>query len=342
MANRVTRIVTSAWIRTALTVALVLAFSRDSGAATPSESAAAQALFDKARQLMAAGKYTLACPKLEESQRLDPSTGTLLNLGSCYEHEGRIAAAWSKFLEAEASARASGNPERAAGAHEHAARLAPRLAKLVIDVAGSQLEGLQVHRDGEVVGAAQWGVAIPVDAGEHTVVVSAPGRKSWQSKVTLQGDGSTASVAVPVLEPASGGGAPAGTPGEHPAADLSPSSKARGLRVASYVALGVGVVGVGVGTVFGLRSMSLRGQADDICPDPNRCPISQRDKVQGLDDDARSAKTLSTIGFVAGGAAAGAGVALLALAVSKPAVASLEPQLRPWFGLSSFGVAGSF
>src|SRR6266481_6114613 len=110
MPNRVTRIVTSAWIRAALTVAVALALSRESGAATPSESAAAQALFDKARQLMAAGKYTLACPKLEESQRLDPSTGTLLNLGSCYEHEGRIAAAWTKFLEAEASARASGNP----------------------------------------------------------------------------------------------------------------------------------------------------------------------------------------------------------------------------------------
>src|SRR5262245_6044422 len=80
--------------------------------AQSSDSAAAQALFDEAKALMAAGKAQEACPKFEESQRLDPGSGTLTNLAKCYEDTGRIAAAWSMYLEAASAARAAGNAER--------------------------------------------------------------------------------------------------------------------------------------------------------------------------------------------------------------------------------------
>src|SRR5262245_18728599 len=58
------------------------------------DSAAAQALFDQGRKLMESERWAEACPKLEESQRLDPAGGTLLHLALCREHEGRIATAW--------------------------------------------------------------------------------------------------------------------------------------------------------------------------------------------------------------------------------------------------------
>jgi tetratricopeptide (TPR) repeat protein len=71
-----------------------------------SNAAAAEALFQEARKAMSEGKYADACPKLEESQRLDPADGTLLNLATCYEHLGDTAKACTTFAAALKSLRA--------------------------------------------------------------------------------------------------------------------------------------------------------------------------------------------------------------------------------------------
>src|SRR6266542_5267230 len=125
---------------------------------SPGDSASAQGLFDQAKKLMTQGKYSEACPKLEESQRLDPGSGTLLNMGDCYEHEGKIATAWARFLEAAAAAKAAGNVERERVSRERAAALSSKVAHLLINVAAANgPAGVEVKRDGAAVGRAQWG-----------------------------------------------------------------------------------------------------------------------------------------------------------------------------------------
>jgi serine/threonine-protein kinase len=50
-------------------------------AQSAADKAAAEALFDHGVRLMKQNNFAEACPKLEESDRIDPAVGTLLYLG---------------------------------------------------------------------------------------------------------------------------------------------------------------------------------------------------------------------------------------------------------------------
>src|SRR5579862_5648801 len=103
--------------RVGLTAALLVAWAsllvRPAAAQSASEQAAAEALFNQARDLMAAKQYADACPKFAESERLDPAPGTLLNLATCYERNGQIASAWVTFKEAATAAHKADQADRA-------------------------------------------------------------------------------------------------------------------------------------------------------------------------------------------------------------------------------------
>jgi tetratricopeptide (TPR) repeat protein len=121
-------------------------------AAQERDPATAQALFDQGRALMKAKNYAEACPKLAESQRLDPGIGTQFHLADCYENQGKLASAWATFLEVASLAAASNQPDREKAAKNRAARLESRLPRLTIVVpAASRVPGLQVTRDGVAV-----------------------------------------------------------------------------------------------------------------------------------------------------------------------------------------------
>src|SRR5947207_15862051 len=88
--------------------AVVLAALLTSSAATaepgataePDSSApSAEALFREGRDAVKMGEYEIACPKFEESQRLDPANGTLLNLALCEEGWGHLADARRHFRQ---------------------------------------------------------------------------------------------------------------------------------------------------------------------------------------------------------------------------------------------------
>src|SRR5689334_11081114 len=94
----------------ALALALAFAWPR-LAAADVSPAKKAERLYDEGVALVDQGNYAAACPKFEESQRLDPALGTQFNLADCLEHTGKLGSAFRLFGAVERAARAAGKPK---------------------------------------------------------------------------------------------------------------------------------------------------------------------------------------------------------------------------------------
>jgi hypothetical protein len=278
------------------------------------DAATAQALFYEARALMRDRKYAQACPKLEESLRLDYGMGTEFNLADCNEKMGKIAAAWSGFINVAAAAAAQNQAQREKVARDRAKQIEPRLPKLVVEVA-SPAPGLEVRRDNVVLGAAAWGTASPVEPGSHRIVASAPGRVPFDVTVTAI-EGKTMKVAIPGLAPVVVAPelprpavsepppppAPIATTFPEPVIERPNNAQ----RTVGFVvgALGVGALGVGAG--FGIDSLSKRERAKDHCTG-DLCDESGL----ALRDRAIASGNIATITSIAGGVAIATGLVLV-------------------------------
>ncbi|WP_437580353.1 hypothetical protein [Sorangium sp. So ce887] len=138
-------------------------------------------------------------PKIEESYRLSPRSATLLALATCHEKQGKLATAWSEYIDLSAAARKEGNKRLEADAKARGAKLELRLPRLTVNVPrAAAVEGLEVTLDGAPLDSSIWGQARPIDPGAHKVSASAPGRKTWEGSVSIK-RGERKAVAVPAL-----------------------------------------------------------------------------------------------------------------------------------------------
>ena len=278
------------------------------------DAALAEKLFDDARQLMAKKAYAEACPKLAESERLDPGVGTLLNLGDCYEKSGKIASAWATYREAEGASVRDGQKKRAAFATGHAKALEPSLSYLVVSTPPGL--AVSVTCDGKAIGATSLGTPMPFDAGPHHLEATAPGRLPWARDVEL-------AVKATVRVPIELTDAPVATVVAPRAptvvAARRPASDGHGQRVLGVVAGGLGIVGLGVGSYFGLRAKSTNDDADAHCS----ASTCTREGGQ-LTSDARGQATASTVFFAVGAVALAAGIVLYLTAPHARALASAQ------------------
>lgn len=304
------------------------------------DSIAAQTLFDVAKRLMGEGKFADACPKLEESQRLDPAIGTHFTMAECYERVGRLATAWVTYLDVASDAAAQKRSDREQYAKKRAAALEPRLIRLAVVVPpASATKDLQIRRDGELLREAQWGLPVPVDPGSHTVSASAPGKTTWQATVAATEEGKTLSLEVPRLAGANGVASAAGTSpaptgpvatsatatsatttsatpatatlASHGDGSATPSGGLGGQRVWALAVAGVGVAGVVVGSIFGAEALSKHSDSQTQCPSGACTPAGMSDVQSG-----QSAGNVSTIAFGVGGIAIAGAAALWLLAPS--------------------------
>ncbi|HET9956477.1 MAG TPA: tetratricopeptide repeat protein [Polyangiaceae bacterium] len=326
--------------------------ARAETAASPpasNDKVAAEALFREGRKLMSEARYAEACSKFEASQRLDPGVGTMLNLAECYEKTGRTASAWAEFREVISAAREADSREREELARRRADALETKLSRLTISLSteATQIRGLEVRRDGTVLDSAEYGSAIPVDPGKHTIEATAPGRGKWFKALEIGADGAQEAVTIPSLpeagETSKSTNVAVGqvTPDR---VESSGSSSKKGVAIALGA---VGVVGIGVGTYFGLKASSAWSDAKDGCGDYQNC--SEGAIRDG--DTARHAATASTIAFGVGivGLASGTVLWFLSGPSNKDAAANPAYPVKPpkaatriGVGMGSVVVRGNF
>ncbi len=204
--------------------------------------------------------------------------------------------------------------------------------------------GNAIRNSYQLTAPAQIGVC----AGRHRFTAKLAGRadavwdvelspKQQESHTFKLSEATAAPVAGPAPQPSTGVGV------------TSDSLKSGNpLRVGSYVALGVGAVGIGVGTVFGLRAKSKYKEANDFaaenCPPGNEpCALgNQFGEWEDLGKQADTSKTLSIVGFVVGGVGLATRVTLFILSSKKKEEQPAAAKVEPYLGLGSLGVRGSF
>jgi hypothetical protein len=214
----------------------------------------------------------------------------------------------------------------------------PSMVFDVVDPAGARLSGVTMTIDGVNFTPPDGTTTVALDPGSHTIVFHTPTNQDV-TKTVVAGEGergmhSRVEMGPPIVA------APA------PVVAVKASDSGGGLgtqRVLGIVAAGAGLTGIVVGSIFGAMALSAKsaviGDCGATCT-PSQLPQAQSDHSSGITDS-----TISTIGFIAGGALLAGGAVLFftgGTPASKPTTGSLTvvPSVGP--GTGQMLVVGRF
>ena len=348
-------------------MAVLCAVARSAGAQSDEERANARALADQGVQAFSEGRWQDTVDLFDRAEALIDAPTHLLYSARAHAKLHHYVKAHELYLRITRLQLAPSAPKAFVNAQtsakEELKAVEPHIGQLTISLRGADPKVAQVTLDGSPVHSALIGVARPIDPGEHQVHAEAPGFAAQTKKVIVE-DAGTATVVLELMAGAATVSAPPPLPPSTARAPLSRSAapanasdtavadtsgmhQANTPRIAAYVALGVGALGLGVGTIFGLSSAHKRSQADDKfeqCGGSSGCmndnPLSGQ--VSSLDSSARTAKTISVVGFVAGGVGVGAGVALFVLSRHHDEAPVSGWSITPRIGLGNAAITGTF
>ncbi len=201
----------------------------------------------------------------------------------------------------------------------------PTIVFLAKDGAGRDVVAVRVSMDGEPIGDRLDGSAIPIDPGLHTFafavagqrpversLVISEGQKDRRETVTL-GAPAAGATAAPIPAPAPttpSVSAPSPVPSAVAQVEPAPAGSPGGRqRVIGIVVGAAGVVGLGLGAVSGGIAASEWSSAKAAC-DGKPVSCTTNTTSPGFKDEGSATKmaAISTVGFIAGGVLAAAGV----------------------------------
>lgn len=275
---------------------------------SPQAAAQADQLFQEGRQLMLQeGKVKEGCAKLAQSQALDPASGTLLNLGECYEKLKQFSTAFTTYKQAREPAREGKRQDWLSFAEEKMRAIEPKIPRLRL--VGRKPAGAHVELDGRLLEGAEPGVAVRVDPGDHRIVVVV-GERELSSQTVQATEGATLDV---VLDPAS----PKVSPSSPPPASSRPSTPEPAPQPSRPIAPAVWALGIGSvvsfaagGVLLGVREGQVSSMVTDCGRDGTSLPPEKFTACSDRGSSADRSMTFSIIGFGLGAALAGTALVL--------------------------------
>lgn len=287
----------------------------DDGAPT----AQTRSRFAEASRLLKADKPAVACPMLEEIVTSAPQyTAAKWSLADCYARTGKLVSALRLYtiLEQEATDQGQDTPRRQAA--EKRASIEPRIShlRIVVPETVKDAKDLTILNDGERLYPQQWGIAIPVDRGAHTIEARFPGETPWKRVVDVWQEQASVDVNVEIPLPYRSEKpkkSPESTntplaPMQSRTPSNSPVRETWGTRqTIGLASVGIGVMGLGLGIAFGAAALSAKNESNaSHCNGRNQCDSTGID----LRKDAVSYGNVSTGMFIAGGLLAAGGFTL--------------------------------
>jgi hypothetical protein len=199
-------------------------------------------------------------------------------------------------------------------------RAMPTLVLAARDAAGNDLLDIKVTMDGAPLASSLDGRPVSLDPGKHSFRFEAAGKPPVDKQLVLR-EGEKDRRETIVF-----GGAPASP---KPLVETPTPSSWTARRTVALVGGGVGLVGLGLGAVFGGYALAAKNDEGRDCPSPGCATRPQA--VQDY-NTAKDNATGSTVAFVVGGALVAAGAVLWLTEparTSAPAHASGGLHLAP-------------
>ncbi len=331
---------------------LVMALSEARGQSTAERERRAGALFEEAMALIAQDRAAEACPKLEESDRLDPAIGTMINLGGCYKRIAKKAWALLAYRTARARAEAA-NDDRRELARRQEDSLAGEVVTARLKVSEPEdgwLIALRVNGRIEVTWRVAGGTLAADDCapgGDCRVVVNGDEALVDSGELTLTALPSGGGRKIFVRESASAGArvvlvlprlgtkaeARASTPTESAGGGLGPQA----VGAIAVGTLGAASLVVGIGTIAASQSKFHDSQSN--CVDrPGPGCLSVED-ANALISQSNTLKNAAIATFVLAGVSAAVAIPL---GVTSRGSSSVAARVAPAPGGGQLVLSGAF
>jgi hypothetical protein len=269
-------------------------------------------LTSHASRFALAGSLAAALCLLSTSSRADLTKGQCVDAnakGQDLRREGKLSEAREQLRQCAATSCPAMVRDDCTKRLDELEGAQPTIAFEVKDTSGTDVSAVKVTVDGQPLTEKLDGTALPVDRGTHaftfTVAGQPPvtrtfvlteGEKGRRERISLGSEGSPPPV------PAPGAKGPSSSSAASSAAE--PASSGGGLgaqKILGLVSGAVGVAGLAVGGVFAAMALSEKNQQVTDCPSTG-CDASGHALALTAHSTGTTDGTISTVGFIAGGA----------------------------------------